>query len=314
MQYRTLGRTQLRVSAVGFGTWAIGGTRGGEGYGPTDDRVSCGAVLRALDLGCTFFDTADLYGHGHSERLLGIALAHAGARERVVVCTKAGFHWEAGPGVRDFTAPFLAARLRASLTRLRTDHVDVFLLHNPTLEQIRRGEGFEGLARVKHTGLARAVGVSIHAPEEGLAALEVFPDLDVIEVVYNFVSQDARAALFPAAAARSVAIVAREPLSNGFLAGLHRPGARFPAGDIRAHWHPEFVTRLHATARWLERHAVAGPVRTPAQAALRFVLDDPHVSVVIPGIKTPAQAEEDLAAADLPPLVLPELTAPGGHA
>ena len=132
VRYRTLGRTGIRVSEVGFGAWGIGGNAHGNSYGPTEDATSIAAVRRAIDLGCTFFDSADVYGWGHSEEVLGEALADC--RQDVVIATKVGGDFYHG-GVRlNFDPGYIAFALDRSLQRLRTDHVDVYQLHNPPLE------------------------------------------------------------------------------------------------------------------------------------------------------------------------------------
>lgn len=331
MEYRQLGRTGLRVSAIGFGAWAIGGAAFGNSYGPTDDAVSNAAIRRALELGCTFFDTADVYGHGHSEELLGAALVAARARDQVVLATKAGanfYNREVEPALTPRLAAYLGRSLRdyaadavlpvthsvnfspaylrfaceQSLRRLRTDVIDLYQLHNPSLALIEQGEVWQALDELKQAGKIRFYGVSIHQPVEGIAAMASGKP-DAIQVVYNLFDQAAAAQLFPLAQAAHVAIIAREPLANGFLTGKYQPGASFAPGDLRGAWPADYVASRVRAAQALAA-AMARPGVSLAQAAIRFVLDQPAVSTVIPGAKTPAHVEQNLAAVDLAPSAL----------
>ena len=157
---------------------------------------------------------------------------------------------------------------------------------------------------LKRAGVIRSYGVSIHDPAEGLAAV-AGGRCDTIQVVYNMFSQDAAQQLFPAALAANVAIIAREPLANGLLSGKYDAADDFPPSDIRSRWPAHYRRARIETAAWLKRR-LATPERTLAQAALRFVLDQPAVSVVIAGAKTAQQVAQNLAASDLPPLTAEE--------
>ncbi|HRX04972.1 MAG TPA: aldo/keto reductase [Anaerolineae bacterium] len=334
MHTRTLGRTGLLVSEVGFGAWAIGGNRYGNSYGLTDDAASRAAIHAALDSGCTFFDTADVYGHGHSETLLGeVLVERPRVRGEVVIATKGGgnfynrgvdpqiaqqFAERSGRSLNefapdavlpfthrlDFDPGYIRFAVEQSLRRLQTDVIDLYQLHNPSLAQIADGGVFDVLDDLKRAGLIRFYGVSIHDPAEGLAAI-AGGRCDTIQVVYNMFSQDAAQQLFPAARAANVAIIAREPLANGLLSGKYDAADDFPHGDIRSRWPAHYRAARIETAVWLKQK-LATPERTLAQAALRFVLDQPAVSVVIAGAKTPQQVVQNLAASDLPPLTADE--------
>ncbi|MFZ1464080.1 MAG: aldo/keto reductase [Anaerolineae bacterium] len=323
MNYRTLGRTGLRVSEIGFGGWAIGGAAFGNSYGPTDDAASRAAIQRALELGCTFFDAADVYGHGHSEELLGQALHDAAARDQVIIATKVGanfYHRDVDPALApglsrhlgrpladfpadavlpvahgaNFRPDYLRFACEQSLRRLRREVIDLYQLHNPGLALIEQGEIWQALDDLKQAGKIRFYGVSIHQPVEGIAAL-VGGKADTIQVVYNLLDQAAASQLFPLALALQVGIIAREPLANGFLAGKYGPDTRFAPGDMRATWPADYVTARSRAAQTLAAEWVR-PGQTLAQAAIRFALDHPAVSTVIPGAKTPGQVEQNLAA------------------
>lgn len=294
MRYRAFGRTGLRVSEAGFGAWAIGGNM----WGPTDDEESVRALRRAFDLGVNFYDTADVYGLGHSERLIARALKDV--RDEVIIATKVGNNFYAGgtPGAwgKDFSADYMRFALGKSLERLETSYVDLYQLHNPPMDVIRRGEVFEALEALKREGGIRFYGVSIGVSEEGLLAMEK-AGIASIQVVYNILSQEPAEKLFPAASERGVAIVARVPLASGLLTGKFTPGTTFPEGDWRRGWpRDRFLEDLRRAEKL--RFLVKGEARTMAQAALKFVLSNQDVSVTIPGAKTVQQVEENVAASD----------------
>ena len=320
MNRRILGRTGFAVSEIGFGGWAIGGNQHGNSYGPADDTESRRAVRRALDLGCTFFDTADVYGHGHSEEVLGEALADV--RPKVVIATKVGgnFYNRGVHGLlRDriaemtgtpfdaipadaplpvthdstFTPDYVRFALEQSLRRLRTDYVDLLQLHNPALSLIAAMDTYAVLEELKQEGKIRAYGVSIHPPEEGLAAIQATMP-DTIQVVYNIARREPEDGLLAAARAANVGIIAREPLANGFLAGGYGPDATWPVGDIRARMPRPYVAKMAALGARVRDLATQSRL-TPAQLALRFVLDNADVGVVIVGMKTVKQVDDNFA-------------------
>jgi len=320
MNRRILGRTGLAVSEIGFGGWGIGGNRFGNSYGPTDDAESRRAVRRAFELGCTFFDTADVYGHGHSEEILGETLADV--RSQVVLATKVGGNfynravhpllWDriaelAGapfdelpvdaplPVTHDsnFAPDYVRFALEQSLRRLRTDYVDLLQLHNPPLPLIAAMDTYGVLEDLKQEGKIRAYGVSIHPPEEGLAAIQATMP-DTVQVVYNIARREPEDALLAAARTANVGILAREPLANGFLAGGYGADATWETGDIRARMPRPYVAKMAALGARVRDLARQSGI-SPAQLALRFVLDNPGVSVVIVGMKTVQQVDDNLA-------------------
>lgn len=297
MRYRRLGRTDLQVSEVGFGAWAIGGNQHGHSYGPTDNAESLRAIARALELGCTFFDTADVYGHGLSEKLLGQALQKR--RHDCVIATKVGNDFYHGPFHQNFDSDYIRLAVDKSLERLRTDYIDVYQWHNPPLMMLQRGEHYGILDELKQAGKIRYYGVSVHDAYEGTMAIRTGKP-DVIQVVYNLLRPDAREELLPLAQEHNIGLIGREPLASGILTGKYTADATFPEDDIRASWPQEYLAMQVQVADKLR--FLANAQRTLAQAALRFVLDEAAVSVVIPGIKTATQAEENLAASGLPPL------------
>jgi len=305
MRYREFGNTGIKVSEIGFGAWAIGGNEHGNSYGPTEDKMSLEAVAKALELGCNFFDTADVYGCGHSEELLGKALRSV--RDRVVIATKVGGNFYSGPGRQDFSPDYVRFAIEKSLQRLQTDYLDVYQLHNPPLKLIERAETYAVLKELKREGKIRAWGVSIFDPVEGLAAIKL-GNPDCIQVVYNIFTTKAADELFQRAQLVGCALVAREPLANGFLSGKYDDDSQFVAGDIRHDWPREYIRARTRAAHQLAQLAETAS-RTLTQMALKFVLARAEVSVVIPGIKTTEQCEHNLSASDADELGQAELTA-----
>lgn len=302
MKTRRLGKTGLRVSEIGFGGWAVGGNAFGNSYGETDDGVSRAAIRRALELGVTLFDTADIYGHGHSEALLGEVLAQWSGPPPIVV-TKGGINFYRRDETleQDWTPYALAHAVQQSLLRLRRETLDVFLLMNPPVEELGRWKAWDTLEALKRSGKIRFYGVSVAEPSDGMRLLQADDPIDVLEFGYSLFYQGAAPEMVPLAQKRGVGLLAREPLANGFLSGKYTPASTFAAGDIRAALPPEYITAMTETAARLDFLRRAG-ARTPAQAALRFVLDDPAVSSVVVGAKTPGQVEENAGASLVPPI------------
>ena len=297
MRYRELGKTGMRVSEIGFGAWAVGGNAHGNSYGPTDDKTSLAAVQRAFELGCNFFDTADVYGHGHSEELLGQALKEH--RDKVILATKVGGDFYHGPPRMNFNPDYVEFALGKSCERLQTDYVDLYQLHNPPVQLLRNPTLFRTLQQLKDKGKIRHYGISIHDPQEGIMAMKT-GNPESIQVVFNMFRQEAKNQLFQTAKDIGVGIIAREPLANGFLTGKHTADDTFPEGDIRHHFPRNYILNMVLAAEQLK--FLEAKNRTLAQAALRFVLDQKEVSTVIPGAKSPRQVEENLSASNMPSL------------
>jgi aryl-alcohol dehydrogenase-like predicted oxidoreductase len=301
MEYRTLGNTGIRVSAIGFGAWAIGGTAEASGmplgWGRASDDESLAAIRRARDLDVTLFDTADSYGFGRSESLLGIVLSRR--RQDVVLATKVGVVRNSATGKlrKDFSRQHILHAVDGSLKRLRTDYIDLYQLHNPTLDDLRRDEIQEVMERLQETGKIRYWGVSVSAVEEGLEIINRGWGY-VLQVLYNVLNQAPARELFPLAKQRGYGIIARVPLASGLLTGKYRQDSVFASDDIRQN----FLTpkRLEeVTSRVDEvRSIVGGVTRNICEGALRFVLADDAVSSTIPGARTARQVEMNVAAVE----------------
>ncbi len=302
MKYRDFGKTGIKVSEVGFGAWAIGGNAHGNSYGPTNDEESFDAIHRAIAMGCNFFDTADVYGWGHSEELLAKALK--GRRDLAVIATKGGSDFYQGFGYQTFTNEYVRFALEKSLERLKTDYIDLYQLHNPPEEVIKNESTYEVLYRLKEEGKIRAWGLSVLSMKEALTALTIAKP-DSLQVPYNVFIQEP-SEVFARAVETGCAIIAREPLANGFLTGKYDNESKFVTGDVRKNWPRDYINARIAAVRQLKFLEVPCE-RTLAQSALQWVLLAPAVAVTIPGIKTLDQAEENLLAPDVLPLSENEL-------
>ena len=300
MRQRQLGRSGLAVSEIGFGAWGIGGNKDGAvAYGPTDEAQSLDALSAALDAGINFFDTADLYGFGESERLIGKAFASR--RDRVVIASKGGMLDPQGR--QDFTPGHLATSLEASLKRLGTEYVDLYQLHGPALDQL------DGLITpmdaLRRQGKARAIGISLRAPEDGKRALELYP-FDSVQVNFNLLDQRAvDSGLMELCQQRGAGIIVRTPLCFGFLTGGYSATQNYDASDHRSRWNIE-QRKVWASAYELFS-GIKGRADTPAQFALRFCLSFDAVSSVIPGMLTRAHVEENAGASNGPALGAAEI-------
>jgi aryl-alcohol dehydrogenase-like predicted oxidoreductase len=309
LQMRLLGRTGLKISEIGFGAWAIGGgfnvAGRGIGFGQTDDQTSLRALQRAFILGVNFVDTADAYGRGHSECLIGKAVKVS--PRRVHIATKVGnVRRDPEPGTQDFSAEYVKAACLRSLENLGVTMIDLYQLHNPPMNVIAGNEIWDTLRELKDKTRIAHYGISIGKPEEGILAIEK-GDVETVQVVYNLLDRSAAQELFALAEKKSVGIIARVPLASGLLTGKYKPGHRFADDDHRKNsYPPETLDPLLQRVEKF-RFLAEGTNRTLAQAALKFCLAHPAVSVVIPGIKTPAQANENVMAVAVPDLTPEEL-------
>ncbi len=301
MQYRELGRTGWRLSTISFGAWAIGGT-----WGTVSDDDSMAALRMALDRGVNFFDTADVYGDGRSERLL--ARLRREHRAPFYVATKAGRRLTPHTA-EGYSKENLTAFLERSLRNLESDTVDLLQLHCPPTDVFYRPEVFGWLDEFVTTGKLRAYGVSVERVEEALKAME-YPGVQSIQIIFNVFRQRPAELFFREAQRRKVGILARLPLSSGLLAGKLHADTKFEPDDHRAFNRNgeafdrgetfsgiEYGLGLRAVEA-LRPHVPHG--WTMAQMALRWILMFPEVTCAIPGGKRPSQVEENVAAADLP--------------
>jgi aryl-alcohol dehydrogenase-like predicted oxidoreductase len=303
MEYRELGRTGWQISAISFGGWAIGGT-----WGPVEDRESLAALHRAVELGVNFFDTADVYGDGRSEQLLGQLRRERG--EKIYIATKAGRRLD--PHTADgYNRQNLTVFVERSLKNLGTDTIDLLQLHCPPTEIYYTPEVFGILDDLVKQGKIRYYGVSVAKVEEGLKAIE-YPGVQSVQIIFNIFRQRPAELFFSEAKRRRVGIVTRVPLSSGMLTGKMTRDTTFSPNDHRAFNRQgeafdrgetfsgvDFETGLQAVEAlrpWVPEGM------TMAQFALRWILMSDAVTCAIPGAKRPAQVEDNVHATDLPPL------------
>lgn len=303
MEYRELGRTGWRVSAISFGAWAIGGA-----WGPVNDRESLAALHDAVDIGVNFFDTADVYGDGRSERLVGQLRRER--REAIYIATKAGRRLD--PHIASgYNRQNLTAFVERSLKNLGTDTIDLLQLHCPPTEVYYTPEVFGILDDLVKQGNIRYYGVSVEKVEEGLKAIE-YPGVQSVQIIFNIFRQRPAELFFSEAKRRRVGIIARVPLSSGMLAGKMTRATTFHPDDHRAFNRQgeafdrgetfsgvDFAVGLQAVE---ELRPLVPEGVTMAQFALRWILMNDAVTCAIPGAKRLAQVEENARAADLPPL------------
>ncbi len=303
MNYRELGRTGWKVSEVSFGSWAIGSA-----WGQVDDQESIAALHTAIDHGVNFIDTADVYGDGHSERLIAQVLKERG--ETIYVATKAGRRLD--PHVADgYNAENLTRFIERSLRNLDTDCLDLVQLHCPPTEVYYRPEVFGALDDLVAAGKIRYYGVSVEKVEEALKAIE-YPNVQTVQIIFNMFRHRPADLFFREAQRRKVGILARVPLASGLLTGkmtrqttfaaddhrqFNRQGESFDRGETFSG--VDYEAGLDAVE---EIRPLVPPGATMAQFALRWILMFEAVSCVIPGAKRPSQAEDNVKAAELPPL------------
>jgi aryl-alcohol dehydrogenase-like predicted oxidoreductase len=310
LRRRPLGSASgLFVTDIGLGLWAV---PGGE-WGPGDDADSLAAIEAAFDAGVNFFDTADKYGDGHSEELLGRAMA--GRRDRFIVATKigwAGFDSENRRSQYD-TVDKLVDGVAGSLRRLGTDYVDVIQCHIDYPEP-NTDIFIEGFRRLKEAGTVRAWGVST-SDVDHLKRFNADGDCDVLQVDYSILNRFPEREIFPYCQEQGIGVIVRGPLAMGLLSGKYGADDTFPEGDFRRAWiedpsqHSQFLADL---ANVEKLKAVVPDGDSLSRFALRFVVSHPAVSTVIPGARNEQQAEANLAAGRQPLLSESELAAVDG--
>ena len=309
MEYRELGRTGWQVSALSFGAWAIGGT-----WGPVQDEESLAALRKAVEMGVNFFDTADVYGDGRSEKLL--AQLRDDYSDRLYIATKAGRrldpHLAAG-----YNRANLTAFVERSLRNLQTEALDLLQLHCPPTDVYYMPEVFDILDDLVAAGKLRYYGVSVEKVEEGLKAIE-YPNVQSVQIIFNMFRLRPAELFFGQAKKRQMGILARVPLASGLLTGKFTQKSSFDEDDHRAFNRQgeafdrgetfsgvDYETGLRAVT---ELEGLCPEEMSMVQFALRWILMFDAVTCAIPGAKRPSQAAENFAAADLPALSTETIT------
>ncbi|MFI7611190.1 aldo/keto reductase [Nonomuraea terrae] len=284
-----LGRTELQVSPICYGTWQFGGD-----WGKVDESAAIDAIRHARDRGVTFFDTAQGYGFGIAERILGRALD--GDRDNVVIATKGGLRMDGDDLVRDSSPAWLRQGVEASLEALGTDHIDLYQVHWPD-PGTRLADSAQALRDLVTEGLIRHVGVSNFDTDH----LRAFPGVETLQPPYHLFHRDIEADVLPYAAEHDLGVLAYGPLAHGLLGGGFDEHTTFPDDDWRSQspdfTGPGFLRNLEIVAelrRYAERLGA-----TVGQLAIAWVLAHPDVHVAIVGARNPRHLDESLTAADL---------------
>jgi aryl-alcohol dehydrogenase-like predicted oxidoreductase len=304
LEYRDLGTTGMRVSEISLGTWAFGSE-----WGAVSDEESYAALNRAIDLGVNFLDTADVYGDGRSEKLIGRLLEERPGDE-IFVATKAGRRLDPH-AAEGYSYDNLSRFVERSLENLRLEALDLLQLHCPPTEVYRQDETFEALDHLQEAGKIKNYGVSVEKVEEARMALG-YPGVKTVQIIFNIFRQKPIQEFFPLAEERDIGVIARVPLASGLLSGKMTAGREFSSDDHRSFNREgrafdrgetfsgvDLETGLGAAE---ELKALVPEGHTLAQLALRWILMHPAVSCAIPGAKRLDQAENNINAIEIPPL------------
>lgn len=298
MKYRKLGCTGLKVSEIGFGAWGIGGpVEDMPAYGLTDDYESSAALWLAYSSGVNFYDTSNVYGRGHSEEIIGQTFE--GVRDQVLLATKVGM--QSGNGLREFSYDHIQRSLQESLTRLRTNYVDLYQLHGPTISDLEENlDSLSALESLRSNRVIRAFGISVNSPDEAVELITKF-DFNCIQVNFNLVDQRASInGLLDLCRKRDVGVIIRTPLCFGFLTGVYSSDIDFPPEDHRSSWSDkQIMIWSKAGKQFANALNARGLEQSEAQVALRYCLSYTSVSTVIPGMLTRNHVSENILASQM---------------
>jgi aryl-alcohol dehydrogenase-like predicted oxidoreductase len=305
MKYRTFGRTNWKISEIGFGAWAIGGS-----WGPQNESESLAALNRALDLDCNFIDTAQGYGDGKSERTIAQVLRERPSmRDKIYVATKippAPGAWPPSPHDRPevrYPEAYLRQRLERSLKDLNTEIIDILQLHTWTRAWNQNPTPLETLRKFQKEGKIRAIGISTPEHDQN-SLIQLMRDgwLDAVQVIYNIFEQEPQAEFFPAAQKHNVAVIVRVPFDESALTGKLTRETKFAKDDFRNNYFAG--DRLERTVARVEkaRQIIGTQEKDLPTAALKFCLKPAAVSTVIPGMRNIDQVQKNLGASDEPPM------------
>jgi aryl-alcohol dehydrogenase-like predicted oxidoreductase len=319
MQYRAFGDSGITGSAVGFGVWTVSTPM----WGIKDEAVGIKLLRRAFDLGITFYDTADVYGDGQGERILVKALGDR--RDKIVIATKFGYDFYNHPGLQpgqrerphDWSPAFVRKACEESLKRLQTDHIDLYQLHNPRIDAIKKDDLWAELESLKDEGKVRMLGTALgpafkpdRQSAEGIVSIR--ERRAAPQIIYNMLEQQLGQAIFPVAREEGVPVLVRVPHASGLLEGHFDETTEFGPEDhrhFRMHT-PEMKAMWQRGLKKVEnvKFLTADGRRTLGQAAIQFVLSEPSIASLLPNIYEESQIEEFAAATDTPPLTEEELS------
>ncbi|WP_226086063.1 aldo/keto reductase [Mesobacillus sp. S13] len=308
MKYRELGNTGIKISEVSFGTWAIGGS-----WGKTNDEEALRSLEYAIEQGVNFFDTADVYGDGHSEELL--AKATKGKEDQVYIATKFCRQGDIFDP-QNYSYETVRSYCEDSLRRLNREAIDLYQIHCPATEILRDGSVFEVLDRLQEEGKIRHYGVSVETVEEGLISLEN-PNVKSLQIIFNMFRQKPLETLIPQAYQKGVGLLVRLPLASGLLTGkftaghvfeeddhrhFNENGEAFNVGETFAGLGFKKGVELADQLKW-----IAEERQSMASAALRWILDQKEITCIIPGFKNINQVKDNLGTLETKPFTEEEL-------
>ncbi len=293
MKFRKLGKSSISVSEIGFGAWGLGGNA----YGPISEEEATQLLNYSLEKKITFYDTSEVYGKGRSEELIGNAFASK--RQNVVICSKGGMvedgnHFDPKSNL---SFSHLESCLHQSLRRLKTDYLDVYLLHSPTI-QSDLAEAVRFLETQKKLGKIRAFGVSARSPKDALEFCKKYP-LEIVQVNYNMIDLRAEeCGLFQYALENEIGVISRTPLVFGFLAGTVKQNSQFDVqSDHRSKWNKA------QTKKWIDStnlfQFLVSKNRSLVMAALSFCLTQKAIGTVIPGFMKIHEVDENIQASEM---------------
>lgn len=283
----------MKWNRIGFGTWPLSGDKNGSiSYGKVDENESKKALMTAFENGVNVYDTSNFYGFGYVESLLGNVFKDV--RDQIVIVTKGGF---VDKDNQNFDIFYLRSALMESLHRLKTDYVDVYMLHSPSFDVLSNKNVINFLTTLKTNGLSKKIGLSVRTPSDGLHAICNF-DVDIIEVNYNILDHRAEnIGLFNLCERRNIKTVIRTPLAQGILSGKFEFTG--DSADVRQSWTEDKVKKQTEVYKKM-LSVLDDNSYTDAQNCLRFCLSNPNVSVIIPGMKTENEVFENVKSLDFP--------------
>ena len=309
MRQRKFGKTGLSVSEIGMGTWELGGRE----WGDIGEKEAIDLLRYAFEKGVTFYDTADQYGGGRAERLLGEAFSALG--DRVIIATKLGYELDSdgwisqGGEVPSFNASrdYIRQSVDGSLKRLKRDAIDIYQFHAPPPAEMWN-EAFETMEELKSEGKIRFYGLCLGNEAQALKAIDK-TGISSLMLTYNILSQGMASNVMSTAVEKGIAVVARQPLSSGLLSGQLNADTEFAENDYRKTWPREkFLADLERVKKI--KSVIGNKARSLPQASLKFILANPAVCCVIPGMMSPAQVDDGVAtsgASPLPTVILEKL-------
>jgi aryl-alcohol dehydrogenase-like predicted oxidoreductase len=286
----------MKLNKIGYGTWPLGGIFNGSlSYGKVNDEDSIQALLKAYNMGVNVYDTSDFYGFGHVESLLGKVFENN--RNNIYIITKGGM--TTNDGQQNFEVDYITKTFMSSLNRLKTNYVDVYMLHSPKSSMLKESNLVDHLKSLKNDGLIKKIGISLAHPNDGIEAIEKY-GFEVVEVNYNILDRRAESnGLLEYCSNHNILNVIRTPLAQGILSGKFK--FNNDSDDRRQSWSPNKVDNfVRIYKKMLSK--LNDNQFTDSQNCLRFCLSNPNVNVIIPGMKVESEVIENVSTLNLPPL------------